>query len=184
MIEGRIFFKGNPWPEGHPIREFAIKAKVIDDAVWFEVSLKTEDYYAERELDDDDCPEAAGDWESPTVWGNFHQCSISTDESGGFRVCPVARYNRNFLDGLELEVDPDIDLIENEWDEFTFQIYLLGHDAVTKHHFRFDRMPGSDLFKVRWSAKIALAYVGDYDFDYCFSAEIANVPFPEILRET
>lgn len=180
MLNGRIFFKGNPWPEGHPIKKFELIAKEINGDVWFGIELQSENYYSERNIEDDENAESASDWEAPIVWGNFHRCSLSTDESQGFKVCAVSDYNKEFLDGFEVEVDTHIDFDEHEWDDFTFRIYLLGHDAVTKHKFRFERIDGGDLFRVIWAGKIALAYVGDYEFKYDFCADISNVPFPTL----
>lgn len=180
MSKNRIHFKGNPWPEGHPIKSLEWKAKEINGDVWFDIELETDNYYSERDIEDDEDLEYPSDWDAPIVWGNFHQCSISTGESNGFKVCSVSNYNKEFLDGLEIEVDSNIDFDEHKWDDFTFRIYLLGHDAVTRHKFRFERIQNGDLFKIIWSGKIALAYVGDYEFKYDFYTEISDVPYPQI----
>ncbi|WP_430781416.1 hypothetical protein [Actinoplanes sp. G11-F43] len=42
---GRIWFPGNPWPDGHRIEEFAWTGR-IDDAgrLWFDLTLRTGPY--------------------------------------------------------------------------------------------------------------------------------------------
>ena len=102
MLNGRIFFNGNPWPEGHPIKKFELIAREINGDVWFAVELQSENYYSERNIDDDENTEYASDWEAPIVWGNFHRCSVSTDESQGFIVCALPGYNKEFLEGLNV----------------------------------------------------------------------------------
>lgn len=182
MSKSRIYFKDNPWPEGHPIRNFELKAKVVDGYVWFDIDLETENYYSERDIEDDENVEYPSDWDAPIVWGNFHRCSISTSESEGFKVCRESEYNADFIDGFEIAVDSNIDFDEHEWSDFTFHIYLLGHDAVTKHKFSFERIQDSELYRIKWSGKIALAYVGEYEFKHEFSADICGVPFPKITH--
>lgn len=180
-MSDRIFFKGNPWPEGHPIIEFEWLAKEKNGEVWFDLHLKTDDYYAERDIEDDDEEEPPSSWESALVWGNFHACTLSSNywDEGGFKVCDVEQYTPEFIDGLELEIDPDPDAIE-DWDDMIFHIYLLGHDAVAKHKIKFERIGDSDIFNITWSGKIALAYQGDYDFKHDFSTTMTNVKFPAL----
>lgn len=182
MKGNRIYFKDNPWPEGHPIKTFDWSAKEIDGDVWFDMHLESADYYAERDIDDEGI-NYPSDWEAANVWGNYHSCTLSSNcwHYGGFRACTKPEYTPDFLDGLELEVDsnPDPELI-NSSDAFAFHIYLLGHDAVAKHKFKFQRSDKSTQFNIIWTGMIALAYVGDYEFKHMFSALISTADFPEI----
>ena len=50
----RIYFKGNPWPEGHPVKEFKWSASIRDGYVWFDMHLESQDYYSERDIEDDE----------------------------------------------------------------------------------------------------------------------------------
>lgn len=65
----RIFFAGNPWPEGHPIRTFQWSARLCDGMVWFDFHLETIDYDAERDIrlgeDEDDVPGWSGTTTTP-----------------------------------------------------------------------------------------------------------------------
>ena len=180
MQTDRIYFQANPWPEGHPITEFAWTAKAVEGDVWFDLHLKSADYYAERDIDDeDDETQELSDWESPTVWNNYHACTLSSTFWGnkGFRICRIEQYKPEFLDGLEMLVDTHPEAIE-DWDELAFHIYLLGHDAAAKHRIRFERIQGSQQFKIVWTGSIAAAYVGQYEFKHAFSASISSAQFP------
>jgi hypothetical protein len=181
MKSNRIHFHGNPWPEGHNIKEFRWSAETRGHEVWFHFHLETDDYYAERDIEDDEEIEYPSDWEAPIVWGNFHSCTISSADwhHGGFKVCSVDEYSLERLDGLELRVDPlPCELADH--DARAFHTYLLGHDTVVDHVIKFVRVKGTDSFNISWSGKIALTYVGDYDPCYQFSAEIASVEAPTL----
>jgi hypothetical protein len=176
MNRNRMTFIGNPWPEGHPIRTFDWTAELRGNVVWFHFHLETEDYDAEREADDLD--EDAGSWESPSVWHNYNSCKLSSTywHDGGFPVCSVEQFSAEYLDGLEVRVDePPIGDLE----DLAFHVYLLGHDSVADHTIRFDRVPGTNRFDIRWHGKAALTYAGDDEFKYSFRAEISDVELPK-----
>ncbi len=193
MSQDRIFFTGNPWPEGHPVKEFRWTAAVREGQVRFDLHLRSDDYEAEREIEDpeendeegeegDDTEDRAyiGDWQSVGVWTNYHRCTLSSTNWGagdGLAVCATADYSLGLLDGLEIEVDdpPPADIEDN-----FFHIYLLGHDAAAAHRIRFDRIPGTDRFNITWTGKIALAYAGDNEYKYEFAAHLYGVEAPRL----
>ena len=185
MKENRIYFKGNPWPDGHKIKNFSWITKIKDDEVWFHFTLESEDYYAEFDhYDDPDYDEDQdyeSSWNAPGVWGNYHSCRISSNfwHDGGFKVCNVKEYSAEYIDGLEITVDPDPESFE-DFEDMAFHIYLLGHDAVGNHKIKFTRIGETDHFNIEWNGNIALAYVGDYDFDYEFKTFITDVKIPEL----
>lgn len=182
MQADRIYFQASPWPEGHAIAEFAWTARAVEGDVWFDLHLKSADYYAERDIDDeDDEAQLLSDWESPAAWNNYHACTLSSTFWGnkGFRVCRLEQYRPEFLDGLEMLVDTHPETIE-DWDELAFHIYLLGHDAVAQHKIRFERIQGSRQFKIVWTEAIAAAYVGQFEFKHAFSASISSAQFPKL----
>lgn len=179
LEQDRIYFKDNPWPEGHPIQEFVWSAKEVNGDIWFDIHLKSADYYAERDIEYDEDKTYPSDWECPLAWGNYHACILSSSYWGdsGFKVCKKADYTPEFLDGLELMVDSKPVSIDN-FDDLAFHIYLLGHDAVSNHKIRFERLNRSAQFKVIWTGLIAQAYVGDYEFKYEFWTVISSAQFP------
>lgn len=181
-MRGRIFFAGNPWPEGHDIREFRWSAERRGDDVWFGFHLETVEYYHERDVEHDESIEYLSDWVAPIVWGNYHHSVISSDawHQGGFIACPVADYSVGRIDKAGFHVDPLPRDLADDYETRAFHIYLLGHDAVADHHILFARVAGTDLFNITWEGRIALAYAGDYEPKYRFRAEIADVPFPRI----
>lgn len=153
----RITFLGNPWPEGHAA---TLTLVLADDPGALEVALRSEDYYAEREVPDG---EAAADWEAPIAWANFHRAALEG-------TIPVPDEVRTLadLDGLEVRVDHDVVASEDwDWDALAFDhCYILGHDAVAGHTFRF--AVAAERLTVEWEGKVALAYVGDHAFRYAF----------------
>lgn len=177
-MDTRIYFKDNPWPEGHLLKEFIWSAEVRDGDVWFHFHLETADYYSERNIGYDEDVEYESDWEAPIAWNNYHSCTLSTNEwhNGGFRVCSEEAFSEDLLDGLEIEVDINPEDIE-DWGELAFHIYLLGHDAAAKHKIKFVRTEQS-MFDIEWTGKIAQAYVGDYEFNHDFSTKIKGVNIP------
>lgn len=179
-IEGRIVFPGNPWPEGHAIEKFEWSVECRGDEVWFHFHLETKDYYDERDIEDDESIEYPSDWEAPIVWGNYHSCTISSHDwhQGGFLGCAVSQFSPQFVDGLQLNVDPLPRDLGDGYETRAFHIYLLGHDAVADHRIKFSRVGNTGLFDIAWEGSIALAYAGDYELRYRFIANIKRVPFP------
>jgi hypothetical protein len=145
----RIFFPGNPWPEGHPIEEFRWTASVRNNAVWFDLHLRSEDYEAEREIeepeeegDEDDFP---SDWEAPGVWTNYHRCTLSSTQwpnYRGFAVCPLSAFSLERIDGFEACVDdaPPEDPRDN-----AFHIYCPELEVRKQNLSMLARMSSADL---------------------------------------
>lgn len=182
-MNDRIWFEGNPWPEGHGLEEFAWTARVVDGVVWFDLHLVTVDYDAERMIEDDPVPYS--NWKAAVAWNNFHACTISSTEwhDGGFPVCALGDYSVESLDGYVARVDA-LPLGE-DWDrdDLAFHTYLLGHDAVAGHVIRFVRREGGDRFDIEWEGKIALTYSGEDEFRYRFEARIHDVAAPVLVLE-
>lgn len=93
---------------------------------------------------------------------------------------PVRRFSPDFLDGYEAVLDPLPDAADKAWDGRAFHIYLLGHDAVAGHRIKFLRRGNTDRFDIAWTGKIALAYIGDYDYRYDFEAWVFAMQAPKI----
>lgn len=179
MSENRINFLGNPWPEGHLVKEFVWEARRKDGEVWFDFHLRTEDYDSERPIDDDEDVEYPSDWDAPIVWNNYHACTLSSNywHDGGFSVGQVGSISLDSLDGKEVSVDSPApeDIGDN-----AFYVYLLGHDAAAHHRIRFSRIPGTDRFNIHWVGRIALAYAGDYEYKHEFEAKLFDVLAPKL----
>jgi len=180
MIEGRIVFPGNPWPEGHPIEAFEWTARLVDSDLWFDLHLHSAAYDSEREIDDGD-DEEDSDWEAPGVWGNYHRCTLSSTfwgDSGGFRVCAFEDFSPAWLDGRAFGVDPVDGEVDDE--DRAFNLYLLGHDSAANHRIEFRRLGDSDRFDIRWTGDIALTYTGNTALEHRFEATIRGVPCPDL----
>jgi hypothetical protein len=175
---GRIFFEGNPWPEGHAIDVFEWTATAVNGRVRFAFHLKSVDYYAERIVENDE----SGDWLAPSVWGNYHRCTLSSTEwhEGSFDVCALENYTADKLDGSKVLVDTVRGDVDEDRDDYAFHIYLLGHDAVANHQIKFSRVAGGDKFDIDWRGNIALAYAGRFTPGYSFRAQLWGAAMPKV----
>ena len=180
-MQGRIYFPGNPWPEGHPIKALTWSGRLdAERGLFFDLHLESEDYDTERDVEDLDTD---SDYEAPGAWGNYHSCILSSTfwHEGGWVVgTPKAPLSflalagrTSIVDGL---VEPKFDF--HDLDDRSFHIYLLGHDDVADHRIEFER--DGDTWDLDWQGRIALAYAGDYDFDYTFRVEASSVTFSGI----
>jgi hypothetical protein len=182
--QGRIFFIGNPWPEGHPVEEFAWTARLVDDELWFDLHLRSADYDSEREIEYDDDTDYDSDWEAPIVWNNYHRCTLSSTfwgEIGGIRVCRLDAFSLAWLDGRVFELDPADGEVDDDEDH-AFHIYLLGHDSVANHRIEFRRQGDSNRFDIHWTGDIAQTYIGHNSLDHRFEATILGVACPALPR--
>lgn len=175
----RIYFKGNPYPNGHKISKFIWSGRIDENQnIWFDFHLESDKYYAEDESDDIEEPET--DWKAKIVWGNYHSCKISSinwgEENKGIKLSKnFGKFNFDSCIKNEFVVDK-IPLHEDyDYQDLAFDIYLLGHDSSANHKINFE---ANDInYNIQWSGKIALTYGGDYNFDYEFMANINNVKF-------
>jgi len=179
----RIFFKNNPYPNGHKIEEFVWSGRLEKDrGLIFDFHLKTENYYAEdnSESEDEEINDSA--WDSKIVWGNYHACIMSSSywgDNGGVVVgSEKSKMDFNELVGKNLIIDPLPDA--NGHSEFAFHIYLLGHDSCANHNISFIRQYNKSTFDIEWKGNIALTYVGDYEFKHSFEATIKEAKFEGI----
>jgi hypothetical protein len=175
---GRIYFEGNPWPEGHAIEVFEWTAAAADGRVRFAFHLKSANYYAERAVEN----EEDSDWLASSVWGNYHACTLSSTQwhEGSFDACAKKDYSAAKVDGLTLHVDKAKGEVAENRDDYAFHIYLLGHDAVANHEIAFKRIANSDNFDIEWRGDIALAYAGRLALQYKFRADVFNVQMPQL----
>ena len=193
MAVNRIFFKGNPYPLGHVIIDFGWSGHLDEDGqLWFDLHLKTDDYYAEdpayfdeatEEYNDEDNDEEDNDWKAKNAWANYHACTMSSTEWGSNGILVDKKLGKlNFANWqpkrLVIDTMPPDNVMpaEMEWDDLALHIYLLGHDACANHQIEIVQV-GRNLFNFNWAGKIALAYKGEDEFKYSFSANMANVKF-------
>ncbi|MES9541667.1 hypothetical protein [Actinomadura sp. NPDC000600] len=178
--DDRIWFPGNPWPGGHRIEEFAWKGRLDPESgLRFVFELESADYDAEdspgREEDEDS--EDGPDFEAKIVWCNYHSCTISAAR-GFVAGSPDEPLDFDALTGRAFHVDglDEVDEIE-DWDDFAFHIYLLGHDSVADHRIRFPTRHAPFEFGLEWDGRIALTYVGEEEYKYRFRAGVGRVAF-------
>jgi hypothetical protein len=175
VVQGRIWFPGNPWPDGHRLLECAWTGR-LDDAgrLWFDLSLATSDYDENGAPPED--PGKDGDWVSPSVWSNYHSCSLSSTRwegaTGLLAATPQRRFG--FTDPRPQRLTADPLPIEDPDAPPAFHVYLLGHDSVAGHEVEFTR-EDTGRHRIEWTGRIALTYAGDEEFRYEFRAEIRDI---------
>ncbi len=196
-MEGRIWFEGNPWPSGHPIKsaELFIELSEGEDQSWppergayLGLNIKSHDYYSEMTKDERekaykeeavilDNNESIADWNSYIVWKNYHRCRIESSNaqigtsSQKLDLRNFERCTMAFETGRKSVADQ-----ENALNAFT--CYILGHDSVSDHEIKFSTCnSNTGSVDIAWTGAVALSYLGELDFDYRFRAELKNVPF-------
>lgn len=185
-MQGHIQFEGNPWPDGHAIKEMEFGLLLGEDGVSLLLHLRSENYYVNDPDDEEEAEdeESESSWTSKGVWGNYHSCILSNLYWGVDPVTPPR------LTDLPLPIDPravppmtlHIDPLELgeesplDDDDHAFHIYLLGHDSVAALDISI-RQQDNRLYDVALSGLIALAYVGDYEHRYRFRATASDVAF-------
>ena len=180
--DSRIYFKDNPYPNGHAIKDFVWSGRLDPNSeLWFDFHLETEKYY--QEDDSEDTTEAESDWKAKSVWDNYHQCTMSSthwpSNNGGILVgTKEAQFDLNNLTQQALLADTLPLADDYDPETLSFFIYLLGHDSCANHCIKFSKQ--EHLFGVEWTGKLALTYGGEYDFNYDFAANINAVKFDGI----
>ncbi|WP_129055767.1 MULTISPECIES: hypothetical protein [unclassified Chryseobacterium] len=143
----KIYFIDNPYPNGHRIETFIWSGRIDEYGfIWFDFHLKTENYYAnddENDEDEEKEDETLSDWDSKIVWGNYHACTLSSNywgEQRGIRISkPGEKLNfdavvQNNLFSNDLPTEHHFDD-----DDLAFNIYLLGHDSCADHQISFQK---------------------------------------------
>ncbi|TXK70622.1 hypothetical protein [Paenibacillus sp. N3.4] len=157
--------------------KFIWSGHINEDGLWFDLYLESADYDEENnELDSQD-DEAVSDWQAKIVWNNYHSCTLSStywEEASGFQVGKeLNQFGIRQLGSKEYNVDP---LSKYDFDNPSFNIYLLGHDSVAEHRIHFSEKELKQ-FDIKWDGKIALTYAGQYEFLHSFEANLLNVSF-------
>lgn len=160
----RIFFPGNPWPQGHAIISMLWDAYYKPGAgFWFNFYLMSADYWADDKISREDVDEDLPDWESVSAWSNYGSCVIDGWGYGGTGFVafgPGERFDFDALAFKRFHVDPSPKEVLMDP---SFRIYLQGHDDVADHHIRFGARQPDNHFSLEWSGKIALTYSGNDD---------------------
>lgn len=183
-MKGNLKFPGNPWPKGHDLASLELRIRLFDAplSACLELSLKSEEYYAREGYDaackrsDDEEDLDLDSWEAVAVWSNYHACSI---ESEGWHEdlllgTHFSKVSRSILSQITKSID--VGRAADDFDEQAFRCYILGHDAVADHELHI-RAGLDDTYDISWKGRVALAYVGDYDFDHSFLCKAVGVRF-------
>ena len=197
-MEGRIWFEGNPWPDGHAVRDFMFAGYLNEAGIGLILHLEAADYseeypdsFPDDEEDEEDEESDGSWWGSKFTWSNFGHATISNFNWGvdPDHLVPLLDPGQVFdletLAPRRYLADPLVPEPEGGFpaDDDLFHAYLLGHDQVRGHDIRIAPGHGAGLFDLLWSGRIALIYSGEYEFRHRFRAEIRNVPFAGFMVE-
>ncbi|MTG98432.1 MULTISPECIES: hypothetical protein [Myroides] len=190
-MKREIVFKDSAYPEPHQLKEFVWSGRMdLEGRLWFDLHLKSKDYYDSEENTDeeDDYEEEDFDgpytselhWKSKIVWDNYHQCILSStywsDEQGILLSDGSKKVDLFDKDefGFQLDVLP---LAEDFYEsEPSFSIYLLGHDQCANHNITFSKQHDKK-YTIHWKGQIALTYGGFEEFDHAFSIVAESISF-------
>ncbi len=181
-MRGRITFSGNPWPGGHALKKLELSGFLAAErGLSLRLELDSVDYDADEPDVDrgDDADEDDGDgawWTSRIAWNTYHAAHIGpsmTSDSDGIAV--VGAFDVD-ADGHHFVVDALPRTASEVFQSGAFGCYILGHDAVAGHDIRLERT-GHGRFRVRWTGKVAEAYVGKEDFEHDFIVDAEDVAF-------
>lgn len=193
---GRIWFPGNPWPNGHALKQPQLFAQFDNcfhewgsaPGAYLRLQIESENYYAEwsdaeveaaykaEEVEIDQGVDRPN-WQSYIVWQNYHSCRIG-DNAEILIGNDLNKFTADWFEGKSLKFDPvDGVMCAKEHDDLAFHCYILGHDSVADHKIsiRNGRTPWT--IDMDWRGKVALTYIGDDEFKYDFRAEVRNAPF-------
>ena len=184
---GSILFHDNPWPAGHRITELVWSGAIHPErglSLGFE--LQSACYYEGEEehfpFDDEDGGDA-GYWHAKSAWANFDACKVSasvTSEKPGILVSDGSAPFVFDAEAYEFQADPLPITTDEVFETGAFSIYLLGHDATADHLIELHRADGTNHYELNWTGQIALAYSGDEEFRYRFTARAEAVRFDAI----
>jgi hypothetical protein len=194
LVNGRIYFPGNPWPKGHRVVSCTLNASVCPKVgaytstyanpgpgLMLELELMTADY--DEEDTSDRNGQGDSDWTSKIVWNNYHSCTLGPSHSSQVQGIRVSDGITPFVFDLpeyRFNVDP-LPLDKTTFHETAaFRTYLLGHDTVANHDIALHSRQPDGTYTLDWTGKIALTYSGDDEFKYDFRAHVTGVKFDEI----
>lgn len=158
--KGRIWFPGNPWPNGHEIVDFSIEftLDVEENVLRLDLHLSTDDYYAEddksKKLEEE---EPEDDWSARVVWTNYHHCMISTSEwdGKGFVIgSPDHVFDYSKLHGAVFRFD-QLDQNGDGKGDQQCDSYIHGHDEVRDHTIKFSKNPDVPHgWDIEWTGRV------------------------------
>jgi len=174
-MHGRIWFPGNPWPDGHRLAEFGWSGRLDPRGrLWFDLHLRTLPYRDEAAP----LPGTDEGWKDVSVWTNHDRATLSStfwpDAATGVLAATQAIPFR-FTDSRPqirsadpLPVDPGRTPAVN--------LYLFGHGEVAGHEIVFTGQPAGG-FTIVWTGRINPTAGGLPVFDHEFRAEVSDVEF-------
>ena len=176
-MHGRIWFPGNPWPDGHGLSEFAWSGRLDRRGrLWFDLHLRTLPYA--DEVGPRPGTDVESGWASASTWTAYDRATLSStfwpDAATGVLAAtrPIPFRFGDFRPQIRaadpLPVDPEGKPAVN--------LYLFGPGAAAEHEIEFTRQPAGG-FTIVWTGRINPTQGGSPVFDHEFRAEVSDVEF-------
>ena len=193
VMNGTIKFPGNPWPEGHPLKDFRLGIILhepkgdLPARATLDLRFRSEDYhypysYEEMSEASEAQPEDTSHWELIDTWLNYraayamsiasHEDMVLADENDGFDL--------ECLNDFTRVIDPIPEIIsdnDNNYDIPAFHSHILSWDDMADHHMKISRDPTSGLYNVFWKGKCGKTGVGNYKYQHEFELQASGIRF-------
>ncbi|GAA0424470.1 hypothetical protein GCM10009133_36310 [Cocleimonas flava] len=192
-MHGIIKFPGNPWPEGHPLKDFRLGVLLhgsrgdIPAKATLDLRFRSEDYcppdHFEKMLAVSEAQrEETSNWESISSWLNYgaayatsiasHEDMVIADEETGFDIECLNDFAR-VIDPIPETISDD----DNNYEIPAFHSHILSWDDMADHHMHIKRNPKSGLYDIYWKGKCGRSDIGNYRYQHEFELEVSDVPF-------
>lgn len=155
MFENKIYFIGNPWPNGHLIKEGAgMSLFKNNNLIFVKLSLKSENYCLESESFSRET-----DWECVDSWSNYCFANLNLCEElevDCTKFASLLTKSEFLLKATSLPINyDDLDINRNH-------CYILGHDDVVGHKIKLIKLENNN-YNVEWSCEYVGTYFGNYE---------------------
>ncbi len=192
-MHGIIKFPGNPWPDGHPLKDFRLGVLLheprgdLPAKATLDLRFRSENYCHPHSFEKMSeaskvQPQETSNWESISSWLNYgaayatsiasHEDMVIADQDTGFDI--------ECLNDFTRLIDPIPEIISDDDDNYeipAFHSHILSWDDMADHHMNITRNPKSGLYDVFWKGKCGRSDIGSYRFQHEFELQVSDVPF-------
>ncbi len=197
-MHGIIKFPGNPWPDGHPLKDFRLGVLLhkprgqVPAKATLDIRFRSEDYChphnfekmseAPAMLISNNQDKETPKWESISSWLNFgaayassiasHEDMVIADEYTGFDI--------ECLNDFTRVIDPIPEIIcdeDNNYEIPAFHSHVLSWNDMADHHMNITRNHKSGLYDVFWKGKCGRSDIGNSRYQHEFELQVSGVPF-------
>jgi hypothetical protein len=194
---GRIKFSDNPWPKGHPLKDFYLGILIhepkgdLPARATLDVRFRSENYYYPYSYEE--MPDASKDqtakskkisssWEKIDTWLNHdsaysnsisnHDAMVLADENDGFDL--------EYLDDFNRVIEPIQQTLPDDDSHYKIPAYhshILTRDDMVVHNIHISCDSESGLYDIIWIGNCGKANKGNFRYQHEFELQAAGIPF-------